>query len=465
MLSGFGQCAAGYPEKESEVKGESGSMKLRFNKTVLSYKIVLVIILVVEMHYFSLFTLPENLDFIVYQNRAKWVAPIAMIMAWFCYRNHKSALRKYIRFLKKYFAVVCISLILISVYTTIVYPLNPLITTYGFACYYLYAFLVIPLLYICSVEGGYERLFDLVNVFAVIMYIVTILQGVSYIRTGNLLFAAASSDIGIRDGKVRFFSGPFGFLMLIYNFYRLYNLREERIRKRLNAVISVALGVLSIYFTGNSRVFLATLLASIGVLVLLGDGSSKKKLITIASVIAAVVVLFTGGIISEFLGSFSSSGDLAGSTIARVEATKYYLGTFLKNPLFAIGFAGDKNYYDIVHGASGLHFQSVYVRYFYEDVGIVGQIALLGSFVIGIYIWPLFRIIKIGFICSKSKQILDGRLVMAMACYLICTTPTLIITNEGNVIAFPFILVIVEYIYAKFKEENGIRGQPLTEAS
>ncbi len=121
----------------------------------------------------------------------------------------------------------------------------------------------------------------------------------------------------------------------------------------------------------------------------------------------------------------------------------------MSNPIFANGFVGDENYYDIVHGASGVYYQTVLVRYFYDDVGIVGQLALLGIFLIGIYIWPLVRIVKIAFRSCRNRTFSDGKYVMAIVCYLLCTTPTLIVLDAGRVIAFPIILATVEYIDTK----------------
>lgn len=430
-------------------------MVIRYNRRTLPYKILLALILIVEMHYFGLFTLPQGLEFIIYKNKAKWIGALSVLVALYCFKKHKMILQPYIGFLKKYLTVVVVSILAISLYTTIAYPENPLITTYGFASYYLYAFLAVPILYVFSVEGGYEGLFRLFNFIAIGMYIVTIINGISYIRTGQLLFANSTMELSggaIRDGKVRLSSGALGFLMMVYNVYRIYSLRQAERKKIWIHVLSLVLGALSIYFTGNSRVMLMTLLASVGVLILLGDGSGKKKLISIIAVILGIVLLFGSGMVEQLFSSFSSSGELGGSSIARLGAYKYYWERFVNNPIFANGFVGDENYYDIVHGTSGIYYQTVYVRFFYDDVGIAGQLALLGIFLIGIYIWPLFRIIKIGIRTCKNSLYSNGKFVMALACYLVCTTPTLIILDAGRVIAFPIILATTEFIYTTYLE-------------
>lgn len=450
MLSGI--CKYIIESIKRKLKGEA-LMVINYNRKTFPYRIFLAIVLIVEMHFFSLFTLPKGLEFIIYTNKSKWIGALSVVVGLVCYEKHKIILSRYIKFLKKYFIAVIVSIIFISFYTTIKYPLNPLITTYGFASYYLYSFLAIPILYIFSVEDGYENLFGLFNSIAVIMYIITIIQGIAYIKTGSLFFSA-SADLNtgnmIRDGKVRFNSGALAFLMIIYNFYILYNYRNKKNSKKLIPIISIILGLLSIYFTGNSRIMVLTLLASLGILILLGDGSSKKKLIALIVIFAGIFILFGSGMIAKFLDSFSSTGELGGSSIARWGAYKYYWECFMKNPIFANGFVGDENYYDIVHGASGISYQTVYVRFFYDDVGIVGQLALLGVSVISIYIWPVFRIIKIAFKTCKNSNFSDGKFIMALACYILCTTPTLIVIDSSRVIAFPIILAVTEYIFVKY---------------
>lgn len=200
-------------------------MTIKYNRRTMPYKALLTFILIVEMHYFGLFTLPQGLEFIVYTNKSKWIGGVAVIVALLCLKNHKSTLKPYMGFLRKYLTVVTISIILISLYTIIVYPLNPLITTYGFASYYLYAFLAVPILYIYIVEGGYESFFDILNAITVVKYVITIVNGVAFIKNGTLLFTYSSLDLSgglIRDGKVRLSSGALGFLMMIYNFYVVY---------------------------------------------------------------------------------------------------------------------------------------------------------------------------------------------------------------------------------------------------
>lgn len=425
-------------------------MKICYNRKTLPYIFLLTIIFVVEMHFFGLFSLPSELEFIIYTNRAKWVAPVAVILACICWNNHKSIMKAYNSFLKKYLIIVTVIVFIMYVHAIIVYPLNGIMTTYGLGCYYFYAFLAVPIIYIFEVDGGFEQFLKIVNIITIIMYVISIIQGISYMRTGTLLFSAASNKITgsmVRDGKIRVGAGAFSNIMLVYNLYNLYNVRKKSRKQTLVSIIIIILGMVNIYFTGQTRVALLTVFASAAVLIWLGDGSKNKKLL--AGIMGVVMIIFvlSSEILSNIWSSFSSTGDLAGSTITRINTLSYYWGKFLQNPIFAIGFAGDEHYYSLVHGNSGIYYQTVLIRYDYTDVGYIGQLMKLGIFSVGVYLWPLFRFIKMSLLFAKNKLEKRGPLLIALVCYLLLTSGTLIILDPNRVIAFPLIIALFEYSY------------------
>ena len=62
--------------------------------------------------------------------------------------------------------------------------------------------------------------------------------------------------------------------------------------------------------------------------------------------------------------------------------------------------------------------------------------------------------IKIAFKTCKNRFTSDGKFIMALVCYILCTTPTLIIMDSSRVIAFPIILAITEFSFAKSLERE-----------
>lgn len=416
-------------------------MTIKYNKKTLPYIIAISIMIFVELHYFYLFSLPSEIDFIIYENRSKWIGMLSVLIAYYCYRNHKSVIAPYMKFLRKYYTGLLISLLLICIYTTIKYPLNSPITTYGFASLYLYSFLAIPIIYIVEMDNGIERFMKLLNTITFIIYIVTIIQLLYFNATGSLFFSNYGSIGYVRNGSLRLDYGAIATVMLLYNFSHIYNRKKK---KKFSLYVLIALQIVVLFLSGNSRVYILSLLASIGILVLIGDGSNKKKMIAFSAIIAGIVVLFKYDVIRKLMSSLSITGDYAGSTFARLEAFDYYFKAFLKNPLFAIGFAGDDNYYSLIHGGGNIVFQTVDVSLYYSDVGIVGQLALLGISVINIYIWPFVRFVKEALVSWKRKYA-EYQFLMSLAVLLIVTTPTFIILDNVRMISFPIVIAIFEY--------------------
>jgi len=425
-------------------------MKLYINKKTFPYKILFYIIAIVESDFWGIIPLPDSLNFIIYQNRSKWIAPLAVAVALICWKNHSNIfiLKKYSKFIEKYLIAVTVGVIILYFDAVIRYPLNELITTYGFGTYYFYAYLAIPLLYIYETES-YEGILKGLTIIVLVVYVVTILNGLYFNMKGTFLFEGFANADWLRDGKIRISTGAFGGIIPVYSVYKLWNTRSKR--EKTTYAVLVALTIIYILVVGQSRVFLLSIGCSILTLIYVGDGTKKKKLIFGLLLIIGMAVLLFSKSISMFLNSFSASGIYGGSTIARLAAWKYYLSQFVHNPLTAIGFAGDENYEELVHGASGIYYQTVLVKYYYEDCGFIGLLAKTGIFAFPIYIWPLLRYIKMSIHYLKGKVIVPGAFIISLTMFLLVTTPTMDIFSSSRVIAWPFILSLCEYTWSNYK--------------
>lgn len=423
-------------------------MKLHIDRRTFLYKILLYVIIIIESNFCGMLSLPDSLNFIIYQNRSKWIAPSAVIVALVCWKNHSNKLKSYSGFLKKYLIIVTAGVIILYIDALISYPLNELVTTYGFGTYYFYAYLAVPLIYIYETEG-YEGILKGLTNIVLLIYIITILNGLYFNTSGTFLFDGFGNADWVRDGKIRISTGAFGGIMLAYSVYKLWNSKSKK--GRIGYTTLLALGVIYILVVGQSRIFLLSIGCSILTLVYMGDGSKKKKMIFCSLLIIGVAFLIFSKSISTFLASFSASGIYGGSTIARFAAWEYYLKEFLHNPITAIGFAGDENYGDLVHGTSGIYYQTVLVKYYYEDCGFVGLLAKTGLFAFPICIWPLLRYIQMSICYLKRKVIIPGALIISITSFLLITTPTMDIFSSSRVIAWPVIVSLCEFTWEKYK--------------
>lgn len=431
---------------------------MKINKATIPYILILLFIIVIESDFFGIITLPDLVSFILYKNRSKWIAPLAVSVGVFCWMNHRTELKQYRGFLRNYLTVVTVSVLILYIDALIRYPKNELITTYGFGTYYFYSFLAIPVVYLFEKQGGIQKFLKYLTVIVCILYAVSVIQGISYIRTGSLLFGKVITNIGaqVRDGKIRMGGGAFDTVMLLYSIYVLYNNRNAARRNNKSAWILLILGLLNIAVTGHTRIALLSVGIASVILIYMGDGGNKKKAFAWIIIAAGIVFMFGSGFVGKIWDSFSTSGDYAGSTIARLGAWKYYFGSFLSNPLSAIGFAGDENYYDLVHGDSGIYYQTVLVKYDYSDCGFIGLLAQTGVFSFFIYIWPLIRFGKMALHYLQHKLAVPGAFIIALFSYLVVTSATLSILDAARVIAWPVVIAVCEYCWI---HKNDIRGK------
>lgn len=303
---------------------------MKINKMTFPYILILLLIIMVESEFFGIINLPDSVNFILYKNRSKWIAPLAVSVGVLCWINHRTELKQYSRFFKNYLTVVTVSVLILYTDALIRYPKNELITTYGFGTYYFYSFLAIPVLYLFEKQGGIQKFFKYLTVIVCILYTVSIIQGISYIRTESLLFGKVITNIGaqVRDGKIRMGGGAFGTVMLLYSIYVLYNNRNVARRNNKSAWILLILGLLNIAVTGHTRITLLSVGIASVILIYMGDGSNKKKAFAWIIIAAGIIFMFGSGFVGKIFSSFSTSGDYAGSTIARLGAWKYYFGRF-----------------------------------------------------------------------------------------------------------------------------------------
>ena len=137
------------------------------------------------------------------------------------------------------------------------------------------------------------------------------------------------------------------------------------------------------------------------------------------------------------MDSFSLKATRAYSTGARLYAIEYYWNYFLKHPVFGFGFASILKYPSIVQGDG---------RAAISDVGIFGQLARYGIFVVLIYVFPLIRSIVIVFKARKNTKIKDISFFITLSLFVLGTSVSLIAIDHFRMLLWPLYLSIIEYV-------------------
>lgn len=412
--------------------------------------------IIIDNRFFYFFQSEDIYRYLVWMNVNLIVAGVSFLLfVYYEIRCHKM-LHQYTKGIIPYLIMLSIVLIGLVSYTTSQYPFQRFRNTIQQVSTYPVIIMAVPVLILFIRHGGTEKFMEFLNVIAAVWYVMIIVQRYILLFTGSYLFGFsnyASENIfttnTVRPGRILL--PVYGSIMIIYNFVKVYvGIMNKRVRKF--HVIQFVLGIYCMVFVSQSRGPMLAIGFSIAGIVLSWKKPAlfkeKEILLSFLLVLAAVF----SGIITEFVVSFSTKGDMAFSTTARLDAIQYFWKCFCNNPLFGNGLAIDNRYVDVIRGPE----KTAY----YCDVGIVGLMGHIGLCSIVVYIIPLIRIIR------RSAQIYrksaDREVVffsVGIAIYLLTSSPTYIILEEGPVF-FPIIWSYLEYHYVQ-----AVKGQKIMTAS
>lgn len=412
------------------------------------YRLLLffVIIFLLDYQLFYLFRFPSWMK-ILKDNQLNFMVGIwgAILTIWYYGKFKGQGGRLYTGILK--YAVLCMFIwAAIVIYSILIYNKQPLRLALGFHATFLYYFLSVPAIVIFYNSRNKMKLFDIMNVVAIIWYLVIIYQHIEYAASGRFVFnmqelLTSSTREITRSHGIRISLKSLGNIMILYNFDAIFNRKKSRFGRNIS-FMALALGAFCMVFIQQTRAMTFVVLCSIAAIMVFGTKKVGKKLLMFAIGIIAFGVLIYTGTIASFFESFStrvSNVNHYGTTI-RLEAVAYYLECLLKNPLLGNGFTSSMYYPQVQHGSS--------MKYFYFDVGVIGLLGEVGLMAIPLYIYPLYRIIRNTYRLFRGKQISEYGFLAGITVYLLLSSITLLITSTNLMIAFPVIYAYSEYVNA-----------------
>lgn len=421
------------------------------------FRILLLIslfaVFLLEYHAFYLVDYPSWLSILENNQMNIVVSVFGLIVSLFCYSKYaKLNLRAYNRLMRFSF-ISLLSWFLIFLYSIAMYPHQSIRLSLGFHITFIYAFWSVPIYTLFKIEKNNNTVFNLMNLFAVIWYILLIVQHIVYLRSGLMILNAqdlfTGGDIAERDYGIRISLKCFGAAMILYNFYILSDGKKYSLFKRIISLIIFILGIVTLILVTQTRVLTFAVLISIGI-ILLASHKRNTKIVALFIVIVIIAILGYLGVLNNFFSSFSLSStnrNRLGTSI-RLNAIEYYFNCFLNNPLFGNGFAAD-SYMSVEHGISG--------QFYYTDVGVFGLLGEVGIFSLIFYIYPLIKQIKVAIRVVKFKQDNVYSFYLGLIMYLFLTSFSLIITDKGRVLLFPIIIAYGEIVYERTNQQLKVK--------
>jgi len=390
-------------------------------------------ILIVDYCFFYLIKLPRGILNAAISSGCKiGVTLLTLLLLIFClrYPQYREIIKENSIFAKRYLITYIISISLVYIFTVLKYNNSPFLYTVKYVFDYLVILLFLPINIILCKDEKEDGIYKILNIIAFIWYIVIVMQIVVYALGGGFFITRFSDGANMREGRLRIGLGSLGNFMILYNFFNFV-----KDRKKHFCLANFMLGLILAIFIQQTRVMTITLFCCLAAILSTENNSIRKLLKSLLFALFSTILLVRSNYLAKLIGTFSSI-DYAGSVSARIYAVEYFLEVFRNNPLFGFGFVSGEDNYRITNGPYGLAYAN--------DVGFIGQMAILGIFAFVIYAPLLIRIVQIVIQLFKYHDE-ETALMLSYLIYIFLTSGTLIILDAGRIALLPFVLALFEF--------------------
>ncbi len=327
-----------------------------------------------------------------------------------------------------------------SIYSMITYGENPYDMIWGCARFLCLFFLplFVYLFEKCDANKFISRIIviGIVSVLLILFLALAKDYGIPVTLPGARFF-------GVRDGHTRVSITNAGRIAIVYLFAYIIQSREWKRKIYLSVLLALML-VAFIYFQATRIANIALVVAFIAILVFY-RGSNNKKLIYAFIVSVAILIIWLNK--NVLFESFSTSGEQAASTIARLNGTAYFLDIFKGNPLTGLGIIRPKNQELMLIWAGPLGI------YYLDDLGIIGGLFETGLVGIVLYIYPILRMSYISYKLYKLKNNV-ALFSIGMTVYTVVTQASLSFLSLARVMGTVICWAYLEYILKIQSQEN-----------
>lgn len=276
-------------------------------------------------------------------------------------------------------------------------------------------------------RNNFEFFINAMAVFSIVMCLLLLCQRVYYIATGELFLYNDAVRAGtfvyeIRNFGLRFNAGS-GMITFITCFFTAYLTKKNDEKGIFPVIYKIAaiLGYIVCLVIFQSRVSIVVLFIVLFFNIWNMEFKNiriKALFITFVVVLALCFLATNSSVVQKIIGISSSEG----SFWARTGALQYFIKKFLDNPVFGIGLVASATpaLDELVHGTEGF--------FYYSDMGMIGNLAELGIFVL---IWFVAFLVKL---VMQGREYNDYRKMilynMALTMGLLTFTTLSVFTGE-----------------------------------
>lgn len=420
-------------------------------------KYVIVVYLLLDNAFFNLVPIPSSLtNYMSFFNKTLiGVIASVLFLLCLCGRRFVNWLTLHDKFLLRYcFLVLCAVTATVALTCLFYRQMKPSFA-FTIGCHYYIPLMAVPIMFSLQNDENTESLFRLLNIFAIIWYVILIAQNFIFEHSGKVFVQyMIGGDMYslVRNGRLRGDLSPFGNFMIVYNFYMI--IAKSSWKKKILNIIGVALGLFASLYVQQSRAYEAITFGLMAIILLIAAPTQHKKIRNVAILAVGGLAFLGSGVLERFMATFSDSSELSNSGLAREYAVEHFLSVFKSNPLIGYGFAGGPSYDNLVHGTKNLAYA--------DDVGIYGQIGKLGLM---FFIMAVPLICRMVYICWQmyKRRRQEAKLLVVALAYVLMTGYTLMIYDNARIVLLPFLIVLFEFEYRKQLDAEAAIEKPRTD--
>ncbi len=376
-------------------------------------------------------------------NTVKWIVGIIGIILALCsyiHIRHLNKFSKYIKLTTRYIVLFSIAVLISAMYTWFKYnySLSELLIS---ITPYTYVFFAIPLVYIFIVDGEPYTFLNKIVLVVIIFLCLKSLAWFLYNFQGMTIFPRWIFEYGdewIRYGLLRVNVGYLnGITILICTYYGF--------KRQGNKVYIILLLGMILFLNYITRMRFLLAVSFVSMLVFLYYSVEKRKLYIIRRIAIIMVVIFvlTSDFFLQFITSFSLSGELSWSTAARFITINHYWEIIKNNNLFlGVGLL-------ITDNPNSLFLLGTGLRYFLEDIGILGGVFRFGILSVFIYGSLFYYAIKTCHLARRKKDADNWPFSISLCIYMILSCVLLNIFDLQRAFDVPFYLSFFSFVYGE----------------
>lgn len=315
---------------------------------------------------------------------------------------------------------------------------------------YWYVFLAVPLYEMLKCNWiKFNVLLKWIVNFTMISYLLRATISVIEKFTGVLILKNIAleyaADNWYRNGWLRIIPPAFGMIVIPIGMYFYYNSKNRMEKIRYTVVIAFSL-LYSAIISGARSITLYQVIIIVFIILFKRKTAKRQlKIFLIISVMAVVLINSNFG--ENFLDSFLSTGEYAGSTTGRLEALPFYFSEWMKHPITGTGFLHyEQRMYTGKVGWTVATLGDLGVFFTIVQVGIGGMIFYIALFARGIRNGNRARILS----PDKNLDILAWGIVVAV----LLTGINIDLFYGIYAFSAPFCMAIIEYVRAISNEAD-----------